>query len=243
MFPIQTLRKTKTTPYITYSLILINTLVFFWELTLSQGQLSQAFYSMAIVPCEMKGNFFTVETLFDSIRTMFLHGGWMHLIGNMVFLYLFGPHIEDYLGKVRFLGFYLIAGFAAGFLHSTLHWSASACAPLGSGTIPAIGASGAISGVLGSFFLIYPATRIRTVAFFYRVPIGTVDVQAFYMLLYYFALDFINGIASLGASNVETSGVAVWAHIGGFVAGLLITFVVTIFKPLPPVDPFEYLDD
>jgi membrane associated rhomboid family serine protease len=152
----------------------------------------------------------------------------------MVFLYLFGPHVEEYLGKARFLGFYLIAGFAAGFLHIALNWHSC---------VPAIGASGAISGVLGGFFLLYPATRVRTVAFFYRVPVGMVDVQAFYMLLYYFVLDFVNGLASLGAVNTETSGVAVWAHVGGFLAGVLMVFIMTIFKPPPPVDPFGYLDE
>jgi len=240
MFPLKTLRKLKRPPYVTYTLIAINVLVFLWELTLSQSELRSTFYAMAIVPCELRAHFFSVETLFDSLRTMFLHGGWVHLIGNMVFLYLFGPHIEEYLGRVRFLGFYLIAGFVAGFLHSLVNWNS--CALAASGTIPAIGASGAISGVLGGFFLIYPATRVRTVAFFYRVPVGIVDVQAFYMLLYYFLLDFINGLAALGVSNVETSGVAVWAHVGGFLAGLLMTFTMTIFRPPPPVDPFEYLD-
>lgn len=234
MFPLKTLRKVNSPPYITYSLIIINILVFFWELTLSHGELNQAFMSMAIVPCEIRSSFFSVETVLDSLRTMFLHGGWVHLIGNMVFLYLFGPHIEEYLGKTRFLGFYLIAGFAAGFLHIALNWYSC---------VPAIGASGAISGVLGGFFLLYPATRVRTVAFFYRVPVGMVDVQAFYMLLYYFVLDFINGLASLGVTNTATSGVAVWAHVGGFLAGVLMIFAMTIFKPPPPVDPFEYLDE
>ena len=234
MFPLKTLRKVNSPPYITYSLIVVNALVFFWELSLSQGQLRQAFYSMAIVPCEIKTSLFSVETLLDSLRTMFLHGGWVHLIGNMVFLYLFGPHIEEYLGKARILGFYLITGFAAGFLNIALSWHSC---------VPAIGASGAISGVLGGFFLLYPATRVRTVAFFYRVPVGMVDVQAFYMLLYYFVLDFINGLASLGVGNYETNGVAVWAHVGGFLAGVLMIFIMTIFRPPPPVDPFGYLDD
>ena len=140
MFPIKTLRKTQKIPYVTYTLIVINILVFLWELTLDQGELYRTFYAMALVPCQMSSNFFSVETILDSVRTMFLHGGWVHLIGNMVFLYLFGPHIEEYLGKARFALFYGIAGFAAGFLHAAINWNAC---------VPAIGASGAISGVLG----------------------------------------------------------------------------------------------
>lgn len=233
MFPLKTLREVKNPPYITYGLIVLNVLVFAWELTLSKGQLSQAFYSMAIVPCQMHQSFLSLETITDSVRTMFLHGGWIHLIGNMVFLYLFGPHVEDYLGKARFLLFYLFVGFVAGLLHTIVNWNSC---------VPAIGASGAIYGILGGFFLLYPATRVRTVAFFYRVPVGMIDVQAFYMLLYYFALDFFNGLVSLGVSNAATSGVAFWAHVGGFLAGITFTFIAIIFKPPPPVDPFEYLD-
>jgi membrane associated rhomboid family serine protease len=233
MFPLKTLRKTESTPYITYALILINILVFFWELTLSQGQLGSAFRSMAVVPCEMSRNFFSPETIIDSLRTMFLHGGWAHLVGNMVFLYLFGPHIEDYLGKIRYILFYLTAGFMAGFVHTAINWNTC---------VPTIGASGAIYGLLGSFFLLYPATRIRTIAFVFRVPIGTVDVQAFYMLFYFFIFDFINGLMSLGVGNSATGGVAIWAHIGGFVTGLLMTFTMIIFKPPPAVDQFDYLN-
>ena len=233
MFPLKTLRKVEKTPIITYTLIAINALVFFWELSLSQSELSLRFQAMAIVPCEMHKNYLSVETLLDSLRTMFLHGGWLHIIGNMLFLYLFGPHIEDYLGRSRFLGFYLIAGFMAGLLHTAVNWNSC---------VPAIGASGAIYGILGGFFLVYPATRVRTVAFFYRVPVGLVDVQAFYMLFYYFTLDFINGLTALGVDNTGTGGVAVWAHVGGFLAGVLLTFIMTIFKPPPPVDPFGYMD-
>ncbi len=226
MFPLQTLRKTRRTPYVTYALILINILVFAWELTLNQGELSRAFGSLAIVPCEASRNLISIDTLMDSVRTMFLHGGWLHIISNMVFLLLFGPYIEDYLGRSGYLAFYLLAGFTAGFVHIALNWNIC---------VPSVGASGAIYGLMGAFLLLYPATKIRTVAFFYRVPIGTVDVQAFYMLLYYFALDFINGLTSLGVDNTSTGGVAVWAHIGGFLTGLLITFFVMVFKPAPPV--------
>lgn len=234
MFPLKTLRKPAATPYVTYTLIALNVMVFFWELTLSRAELSVQFMTMALVPCEVSRSLFSAETLLDSVRAMFLHGGWLHLTGNMVFLYIFGPNLEDYLGKSRYLLFYLIAGILAGLVHTAFNWNVC---------VPTIGASGAIYGLMGGFLLLYPATRVRTVAFFFRVPVGTVDVQAFYMLAYYFVFDLINGIMSLGVDNAATGGVAVWAHVGGFLAGFLMAFVAMMFRPPPPVDPFEYLND
>jgi len=233
MFPLKALRKQNTTPYVTFGLIAVNVLVFAWQLTLSQSQLGSVFMNAALVPCEASRSVFSPETWLDSFRTMFLHGGWLHLVGNMVFLLIFGPHIEEYFGKVKYLLFYIAAGTTANLLHTAINWNVC---------IPSIGASGAIMGLMGSFFLLYPATRIRVVAFFFRVPVGTVDTQAFYLLAAYFVFDFINGLGALGVSNTATGGVAVWAHIGGFLGGLLLTFIAIIFKPPPPVDEFEYLD-
>jgi membrane associated rhomboid family serine protease len=233
VFPLQTLRKTKNTPYMTYTLIAVNVLIFLWEVTLSHQELSNAFWRYAVVPCEMSRNLFSADTLFDTVRAMFLHGGWLHIVGNMVFLHIFGPNMEDYLGKWRFLVFYLVAGFVASFVHTAIHYNTC---------IPSIGASGAIYGLMGGFFLLYPATKVRTIGFFFRVPIGTVDVQAFYMLLYYFAVDFINGLGQLGVGNSGTSGVAFWAHVGGFLAGVLMAFTIMTFKPPPPVDSSAHLD-
>ncbi|NJL55611.1 rhomboid family intramembrane serine protease [bacterium] len=111
MFPLQALRKTTTTAYITYGIILINILVFLWELTLvSRGQLGQTFMELALVPCAVRRSPLSLDTFVDSFRAMFLHGGWLHLIGNMVFLRVFGPAVEDYMGKVRFLAFIWLPG-------------------------------------------------------------------------------------------------------------------------------------
>jgi membrane associated rhomboid family serine protease len=238
VIPLRTLRKPQNTPYVTYALIALNVLVFGWELTLSTTELNAQFGALALNPCKVSADPVSVETLLDSFRTMFLHGGWVHLIGNMLFLYIFGPNLEDYLGKARYVFFYLFAGFMAGMAHTLAVTLANpdVC-------VPVIGASGAIYGLMGGFLLLYPAARVRTVAFFMRVPIGTVDVQAFYMLIYFFFMDLINGVANLGVKTAETPGVAVWAHVGGFLAGFLLAFAFTIFRPLPPVDPFEYLDD
>lgn len=232
MIPLSTIRKPTRTPWVTYAFIAINVLVFFWELTLSDIELSSKFWSLALVPCKVGGEPFT-ETSIDVVRSMFLHGGWLHLLGNMLFLYIFGPNVEDYLGKARYIVFYLVAGFGSAFVHTLLH--TTTC-------IPVIGASGAIYGVMGAYVLLYPGSRIRTLAFFWRIPIGTVNVQAFYMLFWFFFVDLINGLAALGASNSGTGGVAVWGHVGGFIAGLLLAFMFTLFREPPEVDAFEYLD-
>lgn len=233
MFPLKSTRNPSSIPIITYGLILLNVGVFFWQLTLPQSELVQFFWTSAFVPCQ-NHNFLSPDLYLDSLRTMFLHGGWLHLVGNMVFLYVFGPNVEDYFGKFKFLGFYLAAGFGANLMHMAFNWNVC---------VPTIGASGAISGLMGAFFLLYPATRIQTVAFFWRIPVGVVRVQAFYLLITFFLLDLFNGLASLGIENINTGGVAVWAHVGGFLAGVLISFVAIMFKDPPPVDAFEYLDD
>jgi membrane associated rhomboid family serine protease len=217
----------------TYLLLGLNVAVFLWQLTLSPVELGRAYYTMALVPCEVTGNFFSINTLLGSLRSMFLHGGWIHLIGNMVFLLIFGPHLEEFLGRAKYLVFYLLAGFAAGMLHTVFNWNVC---------IPSIGASGAIFGLLGGFFLLYPGTRIRSLVLFFRVPVGMVDVQAFYMLFTFFLFDLVNGLLSLGADNAATGGVAIWAHVGGFIAGLVMAFVATLFKPPPPLDPLEHHD-
>lgn len=233
MFPLKTTRKPQSIPYITYGLVLVNVLVFLWQTTLDSAQLSSLYMTQALVPCESH-NLLLPDVWLNSLRSMFLHGGWVHLIGNMVFLTIFGPNVEDYFGKVRYLAFYLLAGFAAGFTHQLLNWNLC---------IPSIGASGAIYGVMGAFLLLYPATRISTVAFFWRIPVGVVNVQAFYMLLYYFVIDLVNGLMFLSAPTYTANRVAFWTHVGGFAAGLVIAFVMTIFKDPPPVDPFEYMND
>lgn len=232
MLPVRAQRALTITPVITYLLMGINIVVFVWELTLS-GNLSRTFQEIALVPCQAS---FNLETLLDSTRTMFLHGSWIHLLGNMVFLVVFGPHLEQFLGRRWFLGFYFTAGYAANALHVLTH--ANQCAiPMWGGNLPMIGASGAIYGLLGGFMLLFPSTRIQMVAFFYRFPIGLLDVRAFVMLLYMILVDLIDSIGSLGANTINTGGVAVWAHIGGFLAGLLFSFLFTAFvKPLPRLD-------
>lgn len=228
MFPLKALKKTRRTPVITYGLILLSVLVFMWELMLG-AELAGVFTRQAYNPCTAS---FSVGTFWDLTRTMFFHGSWTHIVGNMVFLFVFGPAVEDYLGNWRYLLFYLLAGYAASLSHGLI---SNVCAPT-------VGASGAIFGIMGGFLLLYPAARIRSLVLFFRVPIGTQDIQAFYLLLTFFVIDFINGLASLGPITVNTTGVALWAHVGGFIAGVLMIFVVLLFNPAPEVDPLEHVE-
>jgi membrane associated rhomboid family serine protease len=147
---------------------------------------------------------------------MFLHGGWLHLLGNMWFLWVFGDNIEDRLGHLRYLVFYLATGLGAGLAHALLNLSS---------TIPAVGASGAISGVLGAYFVLFPHSRVITLVpllFFFF----TVRLPAVIILGYWFAIQFISGLGAVALPG--SGGVAWWAHIGGFVLGAVL---VRMFRP------------
>jgi membrane associated rhomboid family serine protease len=233
MIPLRILDRTKKTPYLTFALLVINILVFLWELLVnSQGQLNAVFGSIAYNPCRIGAEPITTIVL-DSIRSMFLHGSWLHLAGNMLFLWLFGGKVEEYFGRVWFVVFYFVAGFSATALHTLLS---------GSWCVPVIGASGAISGILAAFLLLYPGVRVKTAVLLFGIFPLTRDIPSLYMLGYWFIMQLFYGITSLGASGAY-GGVAFWGHIGGFIAGLVVAFVFTIFKPAPPVDPFAYLND
>ena len=140
---------------------------------------------------------------------MFMHGGWGHLLGNLLFLWVFGNNIEDSMGHFRFLLFYLCTGVAAGLAHVFF-------SPLS--TVPAVGASGAISGIMGAYILLYPRARVRT----YFPPFFFFRIRAVFFLALWFVLQLFSGLSTLGLPEAEAGGVAVWAHIGGFVAGLVL---------------------
>ncbi len=154
-------------------------------------------------PCEFGG--YTVVTLFTS---MFLHGGWLHLLANMWFLWLFGNNIEDSMGHLRFVVFYVLVGLLAGLAH-VLSAPGSA--------IPTVGASGAISGLMGAYLVLYPRVRIKTL-FFFIVFFRVIPVPAWLVLLYWFALQLLSGVMA----PPQGGGVAFWAHVGGFIAGVVL---------------------
>jgi len=141
------------------------------------------------------------------VTSIFMHGGWLHLLGNMLFLWVFGNNIEDSMGHFRFLVFYLVCGLAAAFAHIGLSPASD---------VPMVGASGAISGIMGAYILLYPSARVRT----YFPPIFIFRIRAFFFLLLWFVLQLYQALSAPGAP--EEGGVAVWAHIGGFVAGLAL---------------------
>lgn len=219
MIPLKDTIPSQRYPIITITLIVFNVLAFLFELSLGKD-LSEFFDLFGVVPAtyfELRENGAPLWLIYYPFLTsMFLHGGWMHLIGNMIYLWVFGDNVEDRMGHLRFLVFYILCGVAASLVHVYTNPHSE---------IPAIGASGAISGVLGAYFLLFPHSRIITlipIFFFFDL----IEVPAFVFLGLWFLIQFFSGVASLGAATYATSGgVAWWAHIGGFVAGFLLSFV------------------
>jgi len=214
MIPLKDINPTRTTPFVNIALILANVLVFLYQLSLPVRAEQHFVMSNATIPAHVvqflaghAGFQAAFEPLFTS---MFLHGGLMHLLGNMLFLWIFGDNVEDYFGHVGYLFFYLVCGIGSGLVHVLFNLSSP---------LPAIGASGAISGVMGAYALLFPRNRILTFFFIFLIP-----VPAFLILGYWFTLQFLAGIGTLGGG--ASGGVAFWAHIGGFLLGLAITAMV-----------------
>jgi hypothetical protein len=159
------------------------------------------------------------QAVFPFLSSIFLHGGWMHLLGNMWFLWIFGDNIEDRLGHLRFLLFYLAAGLGAGLFHVAFNLSSA---------VPAVGASGAISGILGAYFVLFPRSRVVTLIPLF-VTFFTVELPAAIILGYWFLIQTLSGLGSLGAR--ASGGVAWWAHIGGFVLGIVLAKLVRTQPP------------
>jgi membrane associated rhomboid family serine protease len=221
VFPLYDENPTRVTPYFTYGLIGMNVLVFFHELSLSTAQLNQFFNQYAVIPQELTTNFSSEwTTLFTS---QFLHGGWWHLISNMVFLWVFGNNIEERLGHLKYLLFYL----GCGALAALCQWFIGM-----SSTIPSLGASGAISGVLGAYIIRFPHARVTTLVFL-GFFVTTINIPALVLIGIFFLQNVISGLASLQAAanmSVETGGVAYWAHIGGFVFGMILSPLFGLFR-------------
>ena len=210
MFPLYDENPTRITPYFTYGLIGMNVLVFLHEISLSNLQLEQFFQLYAVIPQELTINWSGEwTTLFTS---QFLHGGWWHLISNMVYLWVFGNNIEDRLGHFKYLLFYLTCGAIAALCQWFIGMHSA---------IPSLGASGAISGVLGAYLIWFPQARITTLVFL-GFFITTINIPALVIIGIFFIQNLIAGFASLQSAakmSVETGGVAYWAHLGGFVVG------------------------
>jgi membrane associated rhomboid family serine protease len=208
-------------PIVTVALIVLNALFFFYELALGDRGLEGFLLSSAFVPARLGADGLTVgdlgHGLSSALLSMFLHGGWLHFLGNMLFLWIFGDNVEDRLGHGRFVAFYLLAGYAAALAHFLANPASTA---------PAIGASGAISGVLGAYLFLHPGAGIQTLiflGFFVRV----VTLPAWLYLPFWFFLQLLPGLSSLGATDAQQAGGVAWfAHIGGFVAGPILLLLL-----------------
>ena len=191
---------------VTIGLIVINTLIFLYEASLSANAQNQFITQYGVIPAEIVNG----QDLYTLLTSMFLHGGWLHLIGNMLFLWVFGDNIEAVLGHIGYLVFYLAGGLAASTVHILFNTGSD---------IPSVGASGAIAAILGAYLVMFPKSRIKVLVFLgYRA--GVTRVTALVFLGIWAVTQLFNGIASLGTPTAQTSGVAFWAHIGGFVLGL-----------------------
>ena len=210
MIPLNDENPTELTPWMTVLLIATN--LFLWFYVQGAGadfqQLEASVVVLGAQPCEITGACRTTGPGWSALFTsMFMHGGWAHILGNMLFLWVFGNNIEDSMGHLRFLAFYLVCGLAAAFAH--IFFSPTS-------HVPMVGASGAISGIMGAYILLYPGARVRT----YFPPFFLFRIRAVFFLLLWFVLQLYDGLMVPGMP--EEGGVAVWAHIGGFVAGLLL---------------------
>ena len=201
MLPLYDVIPSRTIPVVTIGLIVLNVLVFLFEMSLGES-VDLFLRTYGLVPAE-----FSLPTLGSS---MFLHGGISHVGGNMLFLWIFGDNVEDRMGHLRFLTFYLLCGTAAA-LAQTLMQPDS--------LVPMVGASGAVAGVMGAYFVLYPQSQIVTFALFQFI-----EVPAILFLGLWFLLQFLNGVGSLSAS-ASTGGIAFWAHIAGFAAGVVGVFL------------------
>ncbi|MGB2638478.1 MAG: rhomboid family intramembrane serine protease [Candidatus Acidiferrum sp.] len=209
--PLKDLNPHRTPPIVNTLLILTNVIVFLYQLTLTPAQYKIFLYSNATIPSHISGflaGHVSFETAFLPLFTsMFLHMGLLHIAGNMLFLWIFGDNVEDYFGHFPYLLFYLACGIGSDLSHILFNFHSS---------VPALGASGAISGVMGAYIILYPRAKVLTLVIIFFLPI-----PAFIILGYWFLLQFVAGISTVGGGPAQ--GVAWWAHIGGFLMGMLIT--------------------
>jgi membrane associated rhomboid family serine protease len=208
MFPVSDVIPSRTVPFVTVGLIVLNAIVFLYQVTLGPTELRVFMASYAVIPA-----WFWAPSL---VTSQFLHAGWIHVISNMVYLWIFGDNVEDRLGHVPYLIFYLGAGAAAGLLQVLFN-------PFSG--IPMVGASGAIAGVMGAYFVLYPQSRVLT-AIFVLFFFDLVEIPALFFLGFWFLMQLLSGVGSLGVSNSAGGGTAFWAHIGGFVVGAAVGVVL-----------------
>jgi membrane associated rhomboid family serine protease len=223
MIPLKDMSPRRSVPLMTILLIIANVLVFFYQIGLTPRAGDAFIMTYGLVPAKIQmalagtPHVTIGDALVPLFTCMFLHGGWLHILGNMWFLWIFGGNVEDRLGPLTFLLFYLVCGIASGITQAVFSWGSH---------IPSVGASGAISGVLGAYIVFFPYARILTLVplfiFFF-----TARIPAMIFIGLWFVVQFLSGVGTLGATGAAASGgVAWWAHIGGFVLGVVLAGLV-----------------
>ncbi len=211
MIPLRDVIPSRTFPFFVVIFIALNTAAFLFEVSLSDRELQSLLFTYGVVPAQLQ-----LLTVFTS---MFLHGGWLHFLGNMLYLWIFGDNVEDRLGHGRFVLFYLACGAAAALAHVWVNPASR---------VPTIGASGAIAGVMGAYFVLYPNSRVLAL-----VPLviifEVIEVPAIVFLGIWFVMQFFSGVGSLAETGARMGGVAFWAHVAGFLSG--VAGVLVLKKP------------
>jgi membrane associated rhomboid family serine protease len=215
MFPLADVIPSRTTPFVTVALIALNAIAFLFELTLSEQDLQLLVQSFGVVPAHF--------SWMSVLTSMFLHGGWLHFLGNMLYLWIFGDNVEDRLGHGLYVVFYVFCGAAAALGQAAIQ-------PYS--LVPMIGASGAIAGVMGAYFVLYPQSRVLTavIIIFY---LDIIEIPAIFFLGIWFLMQFFSGVGSLGA-DAAAGGVAFGAHVVGFIAGALLGLIRRSSERHPP---------
>lgn len=219
MIPLRDDQPRFSTPYVTYFLIALNLLIFLFQATLDPESSKVLSFQLGFIPAHVTqfltgtGRLDFTSVLLPFITSMFLHGSWLHVIGNMWFLWIFGDNIEDHMGHSKYLAFYLLSGIAAAVAEVLLTPNVR---------VPTVGASGAIAGVLGAYFILYPRARVLT----WFPPIFLFYLPAWVMLGFWFVIQFLSGASTRTASSSQSGGIAFWAHVGGFVAGILLVKIL-----------------
>jgi membrane associated rhomboid family serine protease len=207
MIPLRDVIPSRTTPWVTYLLVGLNVLVFFYEVSLGPDLLERFILAFGLIPADF--------SWMTALTSMFLHGGWLHIAGNLLSLWIFGDNVEDRMGHGRFLVFYLLAGLVASLAQTYV---------IPNSPVPLIGASGAIAGVMGAYLVLFPYSRILVLVFLF-IFVDVIEIPAIFFLGFWFLMQLLSGVGQL--ANVTGANIGFWAHIGGFLTG---AFGVWVFK-------------
>lgn len=224
MIPVSDTTRSRTFPYVNIALIITNVIVFLYELSLTPVEVNRFFIEHGVVPLRLVRWLESpsgIEEPLTILTATFIHGGWFHLIGNMLYLWVFGDNVEDALGHVGYFLFYLAAAVGAVALQVYVDQN---------GIVPMVGASGAISGVLGAYLVLYPRATVGVLIPWFWF-FGAFPVPAAFLIGFWFLLQLFSGIAAIGTAAGVTGGVAFWAHVGGFLTGFLL---ILLLRPLIP---------